>query len=91
MVSFFFSNYITVDNDDDWNFTTKLSELPEANDESGFETLDSDIFRVKFIGKAQIDSPKSEEATATAIKAIISSAKCKYISRLLLFICTNQK
>lgn len=68
---------IALDNDDDWNFATKLTELSESNEENGYERHDSDIFHVKFIGKTNIDSPKSEEATAKAIKSIISTAKCK--------------
>lgn len=69
---------IALDNDDDWNFATKLTELSESNEESAYESHDSDIFHVKFIGKTRIESPKSEEATANAIKTIISTAKCKF-------------
>lgn len=50
-----------------------------AEDENDGESPDFEIFQVKFLGSTVIDAPKSEEATANAIKHIITTAKGKYI------------
>lgn len=61
---------------EDWAFATKLADLSENfedENENGFSELE--IFQVKFIGSTTIHAAKSEEATANAIKTIISTAK----------------
>lgn len=63
---------------EDWSFATKLTDLSEnLDDENEFGYPDLEIFQVKFLGSTTIDAAKSEEATANAIKSIISTAKGK--------------
>lgn len=63
------------DNGEDWTFATKLTDLSENTDENENNGVDLEIFHVKYIGKTAINAPKSEGATANAIKQIISTAK----------------
>lgn len=70
-----------IDVGDDFEYATKLADLSEENGddaENNDMNADLDIFQVKFLGSTTIDSPKSEEATANAIKSIIAAAKCNY-------------
>lgn len=67
---------LNADAGEDWSFATKLTDLSESfddNNENGYPDLE--IFQVKFLGSAKIDAAKSEEATSSAIKSIISTAK----------------
>ncbi|CAD7079109.1 unnamed protein product [Hermetia illucens] len=59
---------------EDWGLATSLKDLSDAGD------LDEDqstttTFNLKFLGSTPIESEKSKNATAEAIKAVISSSK----------------
>lgn len=62
---------------ENWAFASKLSDLSENFDDDGGENRFSDleIFTVKFLGSTTVKAAKSDEATANAIKNIISTAK----------------
>lgn len=68
------------DADDDWTFERNLTEPLDTIDENEkcHELSDLEIFQVKYLGSTTVDTPKSEKATANAIKSIITSAKCKF-------------
>lgn len=61
---------------EDWAFATKLTDLSENfEDEHDNRFPELEIFQVKFLGCSKIHAAKSEEATANAIKNIITTAK----------------
>lgn len=60
---------------------TDLSENIEDDNENGFPDLE--IFQVKFLGITRIDAAKSEQATSSAIKNIISTAKGECLTHIL--------
>lgn len=72
---------------EEWTFATKLTDFSEEDNDNG--NSDLEIFSVKFLGCSKINAAKSEEATANAIKNIISTAKAssKKLQRLKLSIC----
>lgn len=72
-----FATYSKTDVGEDWAFATKLTEFPEnyEDDTNGNGFPDLDIFQVKFLGCTKINAAKNEEATANAIKNILSAAK----------------
>lgn len=62
---------------EDWNFAISLkdfAEIPEEN-ELDNHSPQLDMFQVKFLGCIDVESPKSEEETAAAIKKIVSQSK----------------
>lgn len=68
---------------EDWAFATKLADLSENMDDENENAFhDLEIFQVKFLGSSTVNAAKSEEATANAIKSIISTAKgdCPFLS-----------
>lgn len=61
---------------DDWSLATSLKDFSEyGENEMADDTSDFDIFPVKYLGCTQTELPRSEEATAVAIKSIIATAK----------------
>lgn len=72
-----------LDAGEDWAFATKLADLSENMDDENENAFpDLEIFQVKFLGSSTVNAAKSEEATANAIKSIISTAKgdCPFLS-----------
>lgn len=64
---------------EDWSFSINLkdfAEIPEEN-ELDNDSPHLDMFQVKFLGSIDVESPKSEEETAAAIKKIVSQSKGK--------------
>lgn len=61
---------------DDWSLATSLKDFTEfGEDESDDNGPETDIFQVKYLGSTSTTLPKSDEATAEAIKSIITTAK----------------
>lgn len=63
---------------EEWALATSLKDLSENHydiDES--ETDAAETFSLKYLGNTVIESARSQEATADAVKAIISTAKGK--------------
>lgn len=61
---------------DDWSLATSLKDFSEnAEDEMDEDSPEFDIFQVKYLGCTPVDLPRSEEATAEAVRKIIASAK----------------
>lgn len=61
---------------DDWSLATSLKDFSEYGEyEVDDDTSDFDIFPVKYLGCTLTELPRSEEATADAIKSIIATAK----------------
>lgn len=55
---------------------TSLKDLSENNSDDLDENLqEPEAFAVKYLGSTIIESARSEEATAEAVKSIISTAK----------------
>lgn len=54
---------------------TSLKDFSEQQDE--FDAAEPETFSVKYLGNTIIESARSEEATAEAVKAVISTAKGK--------------
>lgn len=62
---------------ENWAFASKLSDVSENFEDDGGENRFSDleIFTVKFLGCTTVKAAKSEIATASAIKNVLSAAK----------------
>lgn len=61
---------------EEWALATSLKDLSENHFDLDDET-ESETFSLKYLGNTVIESARSEEATADAVKAIISTAKGK--------------
>lgn len=59
---------------EEWALATSLKDLSENHCDADDET-ESETFSLKYLGNTVIESARSEEATAEAVKAIISTAK----------------
>ncbi|KAG4070779.1 hypothetical protein HA402_011005 [Bradysia odoriphaga] len=59
---------------EEWALATSLKDLSENHCDADDET-ESETFALKYLGNTVIESARSEEATAEAVKAIISTAK----------------
>lgn len=62
---------------EEWALATSLKDLSGNHSDFDDETESSETFSVKYLGNTTIESARSEEATADAVKAIISTAKGK--------------
>ncbi len=69
---FFF--YSLTELSEEWALATSLKDLSENQYDVDDET-ESETFALKYLGNTVIESARSEEATAEAVKAIISTAK----------------
>lgn len=63
---------------EEWALATSLKDLSENHYDLDDET-ESETFSLKYLGNTVIESARSEEATAEAVKAIISTAKGKQL------------
>lgn len=59
---------------EEWALATSLKDLSENLDDLDDET-EAETFLLKYLGNTIVESASSEEATADAVKAIISTAK----------------
>lgn len=74
---------------EEWALATNLKDLSGSEDDYEEET-EPEVFTVKFLGNTNIESARSEEATAEAVKAIISTAKGNYLlSRTATFLISS--
>lgn len=72
-----FSILFLTELNEDWAFAINLkdfAEIPEENEIDNDSPL-LDMFQVKFLGSLEVESPKSEQETAAAIKKIVSQSK----------------
>jgi len=77
---------------DDWSLATSLKDITEfGEDEMDDNAPETDIFQVKYLGSTSTTLPKSDEATAEAIKSIITTAKAtnKKLPRVNMSVCPN--
>ena len=56
-------------------WATSLKDLSENGDDELDCEQDTEIFQAKYLGESSIRAPRSVEATAEAVKSIISTAK----------------
>lgn len=60
---------------EEWALATNLKDFSGSQDDILDEESENETFSVKYLGNTVIEAARSEEATAEAVKAIISTAK----------------
>lgn len=60
---------------EEWALATSLKDLSENQYDEDTDDTEAETFSLKYLGNTVIESARSEEATADAVKAIISTAK----------------
>lgn len=65
---------------EEWGFAISLKDFAEYPEDNEIEndSPELEIFQLKYLGSLEVESPKSEEETAAAIKKIISASKSKF-------------
>lgn len=56
---------------------TNMKEFAVHSDDTDADSDEPEMFTVKYLGNTIIDAARSEEATADAVKSVISMAKSK--------------
>lgn len=62
---------------DEWSLATSMKEFAMHPEDTDADSDEPEVFTVKYLGNTIIDAARSEEATADAVKSVISLAKSK--------------
>lgn len=60
---------------EEWSLATSMKDFAVNSDDIDTDSEEPDTFEVKYLGNTIIDAVRSEEATAEAVKSVISTAK----------------
>lgn len=66
---------------EEWALATSMKEFAVHSDDTDADSDEPEVFSVKYLGNTIIDAARSEEATADAVKSVISLGKSKSIMK----------
>lgn len=62
---------------EEWSLATSMKDFAVHSDDIDTDSEEPETFDVKYLGNTIIEAARSEEATAEAVKSVISTAKGK--------------